>query len=196
MGGRVEDQPRVRADAARNRRAILDATAALLRAHGHESLTMDQVAAAAGVGKGTIFHRFGSKAGLLRALIYEGALALREAVTVGPPPLGPGAPAADRLVAYFDAMSRNVIDGIEVTMAYRDAESDRLAEPIHAFWLQHIGELLGVARPDLDAPVVARLLLSSMGGDLVLALIRTGQSERYRRAVNTLVASVVRGTAE
>jgi AcrR family transcriptional regulator len=32
---------------------------------------MEQVAAAAGVGKGTVFHRFGSRMGLMHALMAE-----------------------------------------------------------------------------------------------------------------------------
>ncbi len=60
----LDEQPRKeRSDAARNRRAILDAADALLAAHGSEHVSIDQIAAAAGVGKGTIFHRFGSRAG-------------------------------------------------------------------------------------------------------------------------------------
>ncbi len=86
-----ERQPKKeRSDAARNRRAILDATDALLSASGSEHVSIDEIAAAAGVGKGTIFHRFGSRAELMRELVRERALTLRDAVTDGEPPLGPG----------------------------------------------------------------------------------------------------------
>lgn len=88
----ADERPKERADAARNRRAILEATAALLAEHGADALTMDRVAAAAGVGKGTIFHRFGNRAGLLHEMIAESTFALMDAVRTGPPPLGPGAP--------------------------------------------------------------------------------------------------------
>ena len=53
---------------------------------------MDQVAAAAGVGKGTLFRRFGDKSGLAAALLDARERVLQEAVLFGPPPLGPGAP--------------------------------------------------------------------------------------------------------
>ncbi len=65
---------------------------------------MEQVAAAAGVGKGTVFHRFGNRTGLMHALMVERAQALEEAVTAGPPPLGPGATDRDRLLAFLDAI--------------------------------------------------------------------------------------------
>src|SRR4051794_14949546 len=93
-----------RADAVRNRQAILRATEDLLTRLPPEQISMEQVAAAAGVGKGTVFHRFGSRAGLMRALMQERAMVLQEAVVDGPPPLGPGAPAGDRLLAFVDGV--------------------------------------------------------------------------------------------
>ena len=93
-----------RADAARNRRAILAATEELLATRRPQDISMEQVAAAAGVGKGTVFHRFGNRTGLMHALMVERAQALEEAVTTGPPPLGPGATDRDRLLAFLDAI--------------------------------------------------------------------------------------------
>src|ERR1700754_5055876 len=98
------EESRERADAARNRRAILRATEDLLARHRPEQISMEQVAAAAGVGKGTVFHRFGSRAGLMRALMQERAMSLQQEVVDGPPPLGPGAPARDRLLAFIDGV--------------------------------------------------------------------------------------------
>jgi AcrR family transcriptional regulator len=95
---------RERTDAARNRRAILTATEDLLTRHRPEQITMEQIARAAGVGKGTVFHRFGSRTGLLVQLMRERAFALNEAVLSGPPPLGPGAPASERLYSFLDAV--------------------------------------------------------------------------------------------
>ncbi len=93
-----------RADAVRNRRAILAATEELLATHRPRDISIEQVALAAGVGKGTVFHRFGSRMGLMTALMIERAQALTEAVTSGPPPLGPGAPDRERLLAFLDAV--------------------------------------------------------------------------------------------
>ncbi|WP_194814003.1 TetR/AcrR family transcriptional regulator [Nocardia sp. XZ_19_385] len=187
-----DGQPRERADAARNRRAILDATKALLAEHGAEAVTMDRVAAAAGVGKGTIFHRFGSRAGLLHELVGEPARALMSAVTSGPPPLGPGAPARERLLAYFDAMTRLVIDNIELVVAYHAVPPHPQREEFHSFWAAHITALLREARPDLDAETVGALLLAPLGGELVPHMVRTGAADRLLTAVRELVESVLR----
>ena len=50
---------------------------------------MDDIAAAAGVGKGTVFRRFGSRAGLMMVLLDEDERASQQAFLFGPPPLGP-----------------------------------------------------------------------------------------------------------
>ena len=61
---------------------------------------MDDIAADAGVGKGTVFRRFGSRAGLMMVLLDEDERASQQAFLFGPPPLGPDAPPMDRLVAF------------------------------------------------------------------------------------------------
>jgi AcrR family transcriptional regulator len=182
---------RERSDAARNRRAILDTTDLLLAQHGAGNISIEQIAAAAGVGKGTIFHRFGSRAGLMRALVVERAEALRQTVTEGPPPLGPGAPATDRLLAFFDAMFELIVDNVELMIAYDNATAHTQADEINAFWHRHIAQLLGEARPEVDAKIVARVLLSTLDPDVVLQHIRTGHTARLAAAVHTVVAAVV-----
>ncbi|MET9215770.1 MULTISPECIES: TetR/AcrR family transcriptional regulator [unclassified Nocardia] len=184
-------RPTERADAARNRRAILDATAALLAEHGAAGVTMDRVAAAAGVGKGTIFHRFGSRAGLLYELVAEGAIALMAAVTSGPPPLGPGAPATDRLLAFFDAMTTMVTADVELIAAYQAMPPHPRSAEFHAFWAEHITTLLHEVRPDIDAETVGALLLSTLGGELAQQLARAGEVDRLRAGVRELVHSVL-----
>jgi AcrR family transcriptional regulator len=92
--------PQERGDAARNRTLLLDAARRLVADRGADAVTMDDVAAAAGVGKGTLFRRFGSRAGLMMVLLDEDERASQQAFLFGPPPLGPDAPPLDRLVAF------------------------------------------------------------------------------------------------
>jgi AcrR family transcriptional regulator len=92
--------PQERGDAARNRALLLDAARRLIAEQGADAVTMDAIAAAAGVGKGTVFRRFGSRAGLMMVLLDEDERAMQQAFMFGPPPLGPDAPPTDRLVAF------------------------------------------------------------------------------------------------
>src|SRR3954470_11505725 len=94
---------RERADAARNRAAVLDAAARLFAEHGVGAVSMDEVAAAAGVGKGTLFRRFTDKSGLAVALLDELERDLQHEILAGAPPLGPGATPPERLAAFADA---------------------------------------------------------------------------------------------
>ncbi|WP_183094987.1 TetR/AcrR family transcriptional regulator [Nocardioides stalactiti] len=92
--------PPERRDAARNREALLEAAVCLVEVHGVAGVTMDALAARAGVGKGTVFRRFGSREGLMAALLNHSETEWQAAVMGGPPPLGPGAPPLDRLLAF------------------------------------------------------------------------------------------------
>ena len=80
---------RERADARRNRERILCAAARLVDEHGIDGVSMDDVAAAAGVGKGTLYRRFGDRWTLLRALIDEPERDFQDELIRGEPPLGP-----------------------------------------------------------------------------------------------------------
>jgi AcrR family transcriptional regulator len=82
-------QRRERSDAAANRQRILCAARTLLAEHGPDALTMQAVATAAGVGKGTVFHRFGDRDGLTQALIDDYMRAFQDAFLRGPPPSAP-----------------------------------------------------------------------------------------------------------
>jgi AcrR family transcriptional regulator len=60
-----------RADAARNRRLLLATAREMLAEQGADKLTMDGLAERAGLGKGTVFRRFGTRAGIFQALLDD-----------------------------------------------------------------------------------------------------------------------------
>jgi AcrR family transcriptional regulator len=190
---------RERADAVRNRRAILLATEELLSRLPPEQISMEQVAAAAGLGKGTVFHRFGSRAGLMRALMQERAMTLQEAVVDGPPPLGPGAPAPERLLAFIDGVvevvSRNkgllaALDHAEAVVQVKIPDDD--PPPLHALWHRHIADLIHEARPDLDADLIAHLVLASLHSDPIQRLLMAeGGADRLSDGLKTIITAVV-----
>src|SRR5918998_1467431 len=89
-----------RGAAAETRRKVLAAAERLFKAHGPANVSMDAVAAEAGVGKGTLFRRFGDRASLARALLSDTEAEFQERLIRGAPPLGPGAPPLERLTAF------------------------------------------------------------------------------------------------
>jgi AcrR family transcriptional regulator len=153
-GGEAQE----RADAARNRRKILEAAQALFAERGVEHVSMDDVARAAQVGKGTLYRRFGDRSALALALLDERERALQEAIIRGEPPLGPGAPAADRLCAFGEAMLDHLERHYELLFdAERGGNFD--AGP-YAVRRTHLLVLLRDANPGCDAEMAAEGLMA------------------------------------
>lgn len=175
-------QRRERADAARNRNAILRAAEELLSRYQADEITVDQVASAAGVGKGTVFHRFGSKDGLLIALLHERARDLTTALAQGPPPLGPGAPPRERILAFLTAalelISRNVALAAVLDLTCAPSRADVEEKPVYQHWHAHLSEQLHLARPGLDNDTAAHLLLSGLHSGPIKRLLAQGETGR------------------
>jgi AcrR family transcriptional regulator len=129
---------RERADAARNRAKVLAAAAELFAARGVDSVSMDDVADAAGVGKGTLYRRFGDKSGLAAALLNERESDLQATLLAGAPPLGPGAPPVDRLAAFVAGYLAYVDANLElVAMSQTASPGARLRTGAHRLWRHH-----------------------------------------------------------
>jgi AcrR family transcriptional regulator len=181
--------PRERADAARNRAAVLAAASALFAEHGVAAVSMDQVAAAAGVGKGTLFRRFGDKAGLAVALLDAREAALQEAILHGPPPLGPGAPARDRLAAFADAYLTYLIAHLDlVRMSETAAPGARYRIGSYRFWHRHAAILLA-GTPDPDQ--AAHALLASLAAGHVAAVLPELGEDRLRAGLARLARAAL-----
>jgi hypothetical protein len=134
---------RERADARRNRERILCAAARLIAEKGIDCTSMDDVAHEAGVGKGTLYRRFGDRAALLRALISEPEQELQDALIRGLPPLGPGAPASERLHAFGEALLRFLDrNAVYVQAGELMGGGKRYTHPVYAFYQTHVGLLL------------------------------------------------------
>ena len=168
--------PQERGDAARNRTLLLDAARRLIAEHGADAVTTDDIAVAAGVGKGTLFRRFGSRAGLMIVLLDEDEKAEQQAMMFGPPPLGPGASPLERLAAYGrDRLCFVHRHHALLSDANRDPQM-RFIAPV-MFHHRHIRVLLEAANTagDLDAQAFA--LLALLDADYVqFQMIERGQT--------------------
>ncbi|AZG48775.1 TetR/AcrR family transcriptional regulator [Gordonia insulae] len=131
-----------RADAARNRRLLLAAAKDLIDNHGASAVTMDAVAREAGVGKGTVFRRFGSRTGLMLALLDHSETEIQRDYLSGPPPLGPGAPPLQRLLAYGRARLKMTNDHLDVLIEAGGADGDFMTHPVWAASNRHVQILL------------------------------------------------------
>ncbi|CAL9652553.1 hypothetical protein SUDANB15_06646 [Streptomyces sp. enrichment culture] len=166
------DEPCLRADAARNRARLLEAAARLVAERGADSVTMEAVAAAARVGKGTVFRRFGDRTGLLTALLDHSEKKFQAAFLTGPPPLGPGAPPAERLRAFGLAVLRRTADELELQLAAEPEAGRRFTSPPRRVLRHHVTLLLREAVPDADCEILAHTLLAQLDPALIHHLTR------------------------
>lgn len=183
----IASQPPVekRSDAARNRERILDAARRLFAERGIAAVTIDDVVAAAGVGKGTLFRRFGDKGGLAVALLDEQERDLQQRILSGPPPLGPGAEPIDRLGAFVRTYVSYVVHNTDlVAMSQHAQPGARLRTGSHQFWRQHC-EYLFRAAGTPDAGLRADVILAALTAEQIGHWIR-GQNWSIRRLQNSL----------
>ncbi len=182
-----------RADAVRNRRAVLRATEQLLNEGGGDHVSLDRVAALAGVGKGTVFRRFGSRAGLLQALLEERSRDLREAVRSGAPPLGPGAPAQERLLAFLDVLGGIAEGNATLLSAHEQAcAEDKYGDPSYQLWHRHLAGLFADGRPDADADFLAHAVLALFDGALIRRMTPPEDPRRFTRSVQRMAMTLLR----
>ncbi|MFF4255513.1 TetR/AcrR family transcriptional regulator [Streptomyces sp. NPDC001663] len=172
VGPAAPDEPCLRADAARNRARLLEAATRLIAEHGVAGVTMEAVAAAAKVGKGTVFRRFGDRTGLLTALLDHSAKKLQADFLGGPPPLGPGAPAIDRLRAFGVAVLYRSVEQLDLQLAAQPEPTRRFSHPSLRALHTHVLVLLRQIVPDADCELLAQTLMGYLDPALIHHLTR------------------------
>lgn len=188
----IADQaPPERADAARNREALMEAAARLVERCGVDAVTMDAVAEEAGVGKGTVFRRFDSRAGLMGALVNRSETAWQASVLRGPPPLGPGAPPLDRLLAFGRSRIDQHLQYSDLIRAAGAAATRNYAA--YSFTAMHVRYLLDELDVAGDIAILATALLAPLEMVILDQLVRReGTSvERIYQGWEDLVRRVV-----
>ncbi|MCQ4214711.1 TetR/AcrR family transcriptional regulator [Streptomyces longispororuber] len=192
-----------RADAARNRAHLLTTAREMMAELGVEKVTMDGLAERAGLGKGTVYRRFGTRAGIFHALLDDDEHVFQEQVLSGPPPLGPGAEPIARLIAYGRARTAYLADHLAIVRASLDRNKPVPAGAGATLTRMHLRLLLRLARPDatdIDVDALALQLTAALEGPFMLYLSAprpeefagTPVADRLGDSWQTLVESVCR----
>lgn len=188
----LDGTPVERSDAARNREALLAAAQELvLEECGVHAVTMDAVAARAGVGKGTVYRRFESREGLMAALLNRSETDFQAAVLSGPPPLGPGAPPLERLLAFGHArMETNLLHGDLIEAA---GHAGARAYAAVSFTAMHVRYLLNEIGVQGDVPILTTALLAPLENVILQQQthIERLPLDRVKRGWDDLVRRVV-----
>ncbi|HWL59720.1 MAG TPA: TetR/AcrR family transcriptional regulator [Microbacteriaceae bacterium] len=159
--------------------AILESTARLVAERGYEDLTIEGIAADAGVGKQTIYRWWGSKAALVANCLFEGRLLPAEFL---PPDTGdlradladwletvlehvaaPETATLFRSLAAAAAVDESIGRGLGEVLAAGDTLTGRLARAI--------------AAGDLPPDTSPKLVVDALVGVVVLRVITRGPVE-------------------
>lgn len=185
----LEQVPAERADAARNRQKILTAAADIVATQGASALSLDAVARAAGVGVGTVYRRFGDRTGLIAALIDEREIQFQTAFMSGPPPLGPGAPADQRVRAFLHALLDHLEEQWELLLLGESGSTGWWGTAPYQVRHMHLVALLDQLAPDADVHYLADALLAPLAPRLLNYQLRVRgfTVERIKTGLDQLV---------
>ena len=168
----------------------------LFEEHGVDQVSMEAIASEAGVGKGTLFRRFGDRSGLVHALLDTREREFQEALIRGEPPLGPGAPAVDRLCAFGHGLIAHLeAHGDFLLAAETGGRFVRFNAGVYSLYRAHVAMLLREADPECDTDYLAEALLAPLAADIFLYMRRVRNmpleriAEGYEQLVRRLLAS-------
>ena len=163
-----------RTDAARNRARLLEAARVLIVERSLDQVTTDEVATAAGVGKGTLYRAFGDKAGLARALLDDDERALQQAILTDPPPLGPGPGVTplDRIEAFVEAYAALLERNADLLVLADAGTTARFRTGAYGGWLMHLRSQLRRLGTTVEDDAGAHAILALLAPDLHVHLRR------------------------
>jgi AcrR family transcriptional regulator len=159
--------PRRRADAIRNHERVLCTARRLFAERGASQVSMDCIAAEAGVGKGTIFRAFGDRSSLIGAILGEDESVLQDRIIRGPAPLGPGAPPVERIVAFGLAYLEFLESHLDLVLASEVGPGVRFAKGPFQLYRAHLTLLVreALGGVEVDPGFTADVLLTPLAAD-------------------------------
>ena len=177
-------------------RAILTATLELLGEDGFDGLSIEAVAARAGVGKTTVYRRWPSKI----PLVVDALTAMKAPTVSAIPDDMPTREALLRAMSGFtkphEGSAARVLAGLVDAMS----RNEELAEAVRTVLVAERERGLvavierGKARGEIRADVDARVMVDLLGGPVVLRRLITGQPVNQRLA-HAIVDLVLDGAA-
>lgn len=184
-------KPPGRPRSAQSHQAILQAALELLAEVGFAAMSMDAIAARAGVGKTTIYRRYASK----EELVADAIESIREEIVI--PDTGNLQSDIDTLIQNAAQITLNPIGRQTVAMIISSASSNpKFAQIYWTKYLQPRRKAFAVvlerakARKEIQANLDSDLIFDTMSGIMLYALIFQPPSESWttyvRRALNLL----------
>ena len=181
---------RTKEEAEKTREDLLDAAMTVFSKKGYESSRLEDVAEAAGVTRGAIYHHFGNKADLYMALIENASTQGEDIIQKATEEGGTFAEIVSRILTYsFSLLEDNsrFRDVVELSLFKTGISHDLEALARRRYdeariLVENIGRLFqtaianGQLRPDLDPEAAARALLAYQNG---LAMLWLANSDAF-----------------
>ena len=171
--GRPSGWEAERSDAARNRRVILRTARTLFEERGVTCVTMEEIARASGVGKGTLYRRFPHKGFLCQALLDEPTRLFQEQTLQIL--REPGTPAVEKLDAFLNRLVAFTAENLDLLYGGNEPlcgadRLERFSDPAYDWRRSTVFGLLRTAvnQGDVDADLeyLATALLAPLDVDL------------------------------
>ncbi|MFC0431811.1 TetR/AcrR family transcriptional regulator [Kutzneria buriramensis] len=177
-----------RADAARNRAKVLAAAARLFAEAGTDTVTMDEIAKAAGIGRATLYRRYPDTRSIALALLDEHERELQAKIISGAPPLGPGATPGERLAAFLAALADLLERHLHLALGAETGHA-RYTTGAYALWRSHVRLLLAEAGAE-DPDTLCDMVLAPLAPEVYWFQRHTrGHSAEQITAALRLMAS-------
>ena len=188
-----------RRDAAEHRRQVLAAAARLFAARGVAVVSMDEIARAAGVGKGTLYRRYAHKGELCQALLDQNTRRLQQEILDRLQDTGESA--IDQLEYLLDCLAGHNDENAELLCAIHDAAFGSRRDTLYrspAYEWRHMMTLAllrrAVARgevPPLDAEYLADAILAPL--DIAFYLFQRHERGLSRERIVAGLARLLHG---
>jgi AcrR family transcriptional regulator len=179
---------KLRADGQRNRTAILTAARLIFRQKG-PSVSLDEIARAAGVGNGTLYRHFPSRDALIDAVCRDDARALIDAAVR----FGADHRPVDALLCWLDSFidhvaERNVVvESVSALIASDPYSVGTDAADVKAALLTLFNR--AIASGDLQSPFDPFDILRAVAGTATIAPSQEWP-DRAKRVVHTIIAGL------
>jgi AcrR family transcriptional regulator len=167
---------------------VLAAAERLFASKDPRTVTMDDIAKEAGVGRGTLYRRYPDRMSIATALLDQHERALQEKLMGGEPPLGPGAPPAERLTAFYAAMVDLLEQHVHLVLGAEEGEA-RFATGAYGFWRAHVRALLLDAHMNPDT--LAEPLLAPLAAEVFRFQRRTLSPEQIADGLAEIASRVL-----
>lgn len=176
---------------ARDRAAAIPLIAEVFREHGYEGASLSLIAAATGLGKGSLYNFFPGGKEEMAAAVLAGIEAWFETRLYQPLREAPPAEAIATMLRETDAYFRSGGRVCLVGMLALDATRDRLAAPIRRYFLAWVEALAGALHRlgHADAGARAEQAVLAIQGALVLSRA-LGDEAVFRRAMERVGAEL------